>query len=213
MLRRNLVIASALFLTGCSPALSKPGIVSRSGNRSSPVYTFTLAEEQVKRMKEETFEKELYRPHPSRQREMITNLPKEPGREGDDEASKRLRPELSRRFISEEGFPLITFSGGPMPLGEALEFIAGSAGYRVEWEEGTNWALPVATTFTETPLHKAVAALLKPFGYFAVVDSQEGMVKVSLKPEVEVEETGSPSKYHGGGEERPSERTYDSKGE
>jgi len=193
MLRRPLVIASALFLTGCSPALTKSGIVSRLGNRSSPVDTFALAEEQVKRMKEETFEKELYRPHLSRQREMITNLPKEPGREGDDEASKRLRPELSRRFISEEGFPLITFRGGPMPLGEALEFIAGSAGYRVEWEEGTNWALPVATTFTETPLYKAVAALLKPFGYFAVVDSQEGMVKVSLKPEVEVEEPGSPS--------------------
>jgi hypothetical protein len=212
MLRRNLVIASALFLTGCSPALTKPGIVSRSGNRSSPVDIFALAEEEVKRMKEETFEKELYRPHPSREREMIANLPEEPGREGDDEAPKRLRPELSRRFISEEGFPLITFRGGPMPLGEALEFIAGSAGYRVEWEEGTNRALPVATTFTETPLHKAVAALLKPFGYFAVVDSREGKVKVSLKPEVEVEETGSPSQYHGGGEERPSERTYDSEG-
>ncbi|MFQ5538844.1 MAG: hypothetical protein ACE5FB_00460 [Candidatus Binatia bacterium] len=205
MLRRNLVLSSALFLTGCSPALTKLGIVSRSGNGSSPVYTFALAEEEVKRMKEETFEKELYRPHPSREREMIANLPKEPGREGDDQAPKR--------FVSEEGFPLITFRGGPMPLGEALEFIAGSAGYRVEWEEGTNRALPVATTFTETPLHKAVAALLKPFGYFAVVDSQKGMMKISLKPEVEVEETGSPSRYHGGGEERPSQRTDDSQGE
>ncbi len=81
-----------------------------------------------------------------------------------------------------------------MSLGETLEFIAGSSGYRVEFEEGINKALPVTTAFTATPLHNVVAALLEPFGYFAVVDGQRGLVKVSLKPEVDVGKNPSASR-------------------
>lgn len=189
MLKGNLVIASAFFLASCSPASSGPGVVSQSGNSSSPVYTFALDEKNVERMKQESFEEVLHRPHPSREREMIAGLPKEPAKEGEREAPKR--------FVSEDGFPLITFQGGPMSLGEALEFIAGAAGYRVEFGEGINKALPVSTAFTDTPLHKAVAALLEPFGYFAVVDGQKAVVKVSLKPEVEAGENSSASKSSG----------------
>ncbi len=189
MLKENLVIASAFFLASCRPASSGLGIVSQSGQSLSPVYTFALAEEEVQRMKQESFEKVLYRPHPSREREMIANLPMDPAKEGEQEAPKR--------FVSEDGFPLITFQGGPMLLGEALEFIAGAAGYRVEFEEGINKALPVSTAFTDTPLHKAVAALIEPFGYFAVVDGQKALVKIGLKPEVEVGENPSASKSSG----------------
>ena len=56
-----------------------------------------------------------------------------------------------------------------------------------------NKALPVTTTFTDTPLHKAVAALLEPFGYFALLDGKKGIVRVSLKPEVNVEKDPSGS--------------------
>ncbi len=180
MLKGNLIIASALFLASCSATSSGLGTVSRSGSKLGAVYTFALDEEKVERIKRETFEEVLYRPHPSREREMIASLPKDRAKEGEGEALKS--------FISEDGFPLITFRGGPMSLGEALEFIAGAVGYRVEFEEGINKALPVSTAFTEAPLHRVVAALIEPFGYFAVVDGKEGIVKVGLKPGVEVEE-------------------------
>lgn len=191
MHKLTLMIALVFLLTGCLSTLF------HSGKKPGEVYTFAIPEDDVQRMKEETFEKVLHRPHPSKEREMITKLPKEPARKGDDKAPKRLRPELSRRFISEDGFPLITFQGGPMSLGETLEFIAGSSGYRVEFEEGINKALPVTTAFTATPLHNVVAALIEPFGYFAVVDGQKGLVKVSLKPEVDVEKDPSASRSSG----------------
>lgn len=136
-------------------------------------------------MKKETFQAVLHRPHPQREKEMIANLPKEAPREVEDRSRKR--------FVSEDGFPLISFKGGPLTLEEALGFIAGSAGYRVDWEEGVNKALPVTTTFTDTPLPKAVAALLEPFGYFALLDGKKGIVRVGLNPEVDVEKNPSRS--------------------
>lgn len=148
-------------------------------------YQFALTEERIGEIKKETFEIVLHRPHPHSEKEMIANLPKDALREVEDRTTKR--------FVSEDGFPLISFKGGPLSLGEALEFIAGSAGYRVEWEEGINKALPVMTTFTDTPLHKAVAALLEPFGYFALLDGKKGIVRVSLKPQVDVEKDPSGS--------------------
>ncbi len=203
MHKLTFMIALVFLLTGCLSTLFQ------SGKKPGEVYTFAIPEDDVQRMKEETFEKVLHRPHPSKEREMITSLPKDPAKEGESEARKRLRPELSRRFISEDGFPLITFQGGPMSLGETLEFIAGSSGYRVEFEEGINKALPVSTAFTATPLHKVVAALLEPFGYFAVVDSQKRLVKVSLKPEVDVEKDTSASRSSGKErEESPAEPAH-----
>ncbi len=183
MHKLTLMIALVFLLTGCLSTLFQ------SGKKPGEVYTFAIPENDVQRMKEETFEKVLHRPHPSKEREMIASLPKDPAKEGEGEAPKRLR--------SEDGFPLITFQGGPMSLGETLEFIAGSSGYRVEFEEGINKALPVTTAFTATPLHNVVAALLEPFGYFAVVDGQKGLVKVSLKPEVDVEKDPSASRSSG----------------
>lgn len=55
----------------------------------------------------------------------------------------------------------------------------------------------MSTAFTATPLHNVVAALLEPFGYFAVVDGQKGLVKVSLKPEVDVGKDPSASRSSG----------------
>ena len=176
-----LVLSLAACTVSKSSFLNKPP--ERNEQRAG--YIFSLTEEEIGEMKKKTYAKILHRPHPSREREMIANLPKE--------ASNNVESEVPRKFVSEDGFPLISFTGGPTSLGEALGFIAGSAGYRVEWEEGVNRALPVATAFTDTPLHKAVAALLEPFGYFAVVDGKKGIVRVGLKPEVDVEDGTSTS--------------------
>jgi len=166
-----------LFFVSCLPLRAKP----------DAGYQFALTEQRIGEIKRETFEAVLHRPHPhpERETEMIASLPKEATRELEDPPRKK--------FVSEDGFPLISFKGGPLTLGEALGFIAGSAGYRVEWEEGVNKALPVTTTFTDTPLDKAVAALIEPFGYFALLDGKKGIVRVSLKPEVEVENDSSRS--------------------
>lgn len=164
-----------LFFAACLSLRAKP----------DAGYQFALTEERIGDLKQETYQTVLRRPHPEREKEMIANLPKEAPGELEDPPRKR--------FVSEDGFPLISFKGGPLTLGEALGFIAGSAGYRVEWEEGVNKALPVTTTFTDTPLHKAVAALLEPFGYFALIDGKKGIVRVSLKPEIDVEKDPSRS--------------------
>lgn len=177
-----------LVLTLSACAVSKGSFPTKlpEKNEKGARYIFALTEEEIGEMKRKTYAEVLHKPHPSREREMIANLPQE--------SADRVEIEPPKKFVSQDGFPLISFRGGPTSLGEALGFIAGSAGYRVEWEEGVNRALPVATTFTDTPLHKAVAALLEPFGYFGVVDGKKAMVRVGLKPEVGLEEETSTSK-------------------
>ena len=176
MVRRDIFSFFVVLLLGCAPVRA----------RMDSGYQFALTEEEVTKIKRETFQEVLHRPHPAREREMIANLANEMPEERDDQPVKR--------FVSEEGFPLITFKGGPMTLGEALNFIAGSGGYRVEWQVGINSALPVSSTFTDTALHKAVAALIEPFGYSAVVDGKKGIVAVELTAPVDIQEPADSGK-------------------
>ena len=87
-----------LFFAACLPLRAKP----------DAGYRFALTQERIGEMKKETFEAVLHRPHPEREKEMIANLPKEAPRETDDRTTKR--------FVSEDGFPLISFKGGPLSL-------------------------------------------------------------------------------------------------
>lgn len=161
------------FAAGCSAQAARlRDLFSPPEPRAT--YEFSMPQKEKQRIKEKIYAETLYRPHPLEEARLIANLP------------KRAKPqEKSGResYVSEKGFPLVSFKGGPTTLGKALRLVAGSAGYYVEWGEGINKALPVNIELADVALDKAVAALIEPFGYRAAVDGEKGVISVSLKGE------------------------------
>lgn len=100
---------------------------------------------------------------------------------------KSVLPSLrgEERLLEDEkpvaGEPRVTAVMSGMPLGDALIAVTAPAKFKVRVSPGVNTSLPVTLSVKDKPLGRALALLLGPYGYRAMVDLERKEVRVEIR--------------------------------